>query len=176
MGPRNSDGMRWEPTAHEFHSVLEPFTWGASTYVILPVPAGLYAEALGLGTRRAAGTLNDQRVNVGLTRVASLPDPFVYVGPGLRRRMLADPGDVVEGVLAPVDPDVVELPADVESALAVAGATGGWESLRPAVRRRRLAAVESARRPDTRERRIAALVSEILGEDDLAEDRVRPVR
>ncbi|KAB7743968.1 hypothetical protein GA707_10890 [Nostocoides sp. F2B08] len=162
MGSGTADGMRWEPDAHEFPSVLEPFAWGGSTYVILRVPAGLYSEALALGTRRAAGTLNDQRVNVGLTRVSSLPDPYVYVGPGLRRRIEADPGDVVDCVLAPADPDLVELPADVESALAAAGATDRWELLRPAVRRQRLAAIESAKRPITRERRVAALVSEVL--------------
>lgn len=173
MGPGNTGGMRWEPPVHEFQSVLEPFTWGASTYVILRVPAGLYDEALGLGTRRAAGTLNDQRVNVGLTRVSSLPDPYVYVGPGLRRRIEAAPGDVVDCLLAPVDPDVVDLPADVASALAAVGATDGWESLRPAVRRRRLAAVESAQRPSTRERRIRALVSEILAADGRSEDTGR---
>ena len=163
MGSGNGDGMRWEPAVHAFESVLEPFAWGGSTYVILRVPAGLYSEARGLGTRRAAGTLNDQRVNVGLTRVSLLPDPYVYVGPGLRDRIEAEMGDVVDGVLSPADPDLVELPDDVGSALDAAGATDRWGILRPAVRRQRLAVIESAKRPSTRERRVAALVAEVLG-------------
>ncbi|MGA8044715.1 MAG: YdeI/OmpD-associated family protein [Dermatophilaceae bacterium] len=158
----NQDGMRCEPDPRDFQSVLEPFAWGGSTYVILRVPPGLYADAMELGTRRAAGTMNGQPVNVGLTRVSLLPDPYVYVGPGLRARIEADPGDVVDCVMAPVDPDHVDLPADVESALAVARALDRWESVRPAMRRRRLAVIESARRPSTRERRIAELVAEVL--------------
>lgn len=153
--------MRREPDPHEFQSVLEPFAWGGSTYVILQVPPDLYSDAMELGTRRAAGTMNGRPVNVGLTRLSSLPEPYVYVGPGLRARIEADPGDVVDCVMAPVDPDLVDLPPDVESALAVAGALDGWESLRPATRRQRLASIESAKRPSTRERRISALVAEV---------------
>lgn len=162
MGSGEPEGMRREPGAHDFQSVLEPFTWGGSTYVILRVPAGLYSRALEWGTRRAAGTMNGHPVNVGLTRVSLLPDPYVYVGPALRRRIEARPGDLVDCDLAPVDPDLVDLPPDVEAALAAAGVLDRWELLRPPVRRQRLAAIESARRQSTRERRISALVEDQL--------------
>ena len=55
------------------------------------------------------------------------------------------------------------LPEDVAERLADAGVLQRWEGLPPADRRRRLYPVESAARPETRARRIAALVDELAG-------------
>ena len=151
------------PAAHPFEAVVEPFTWGRNTYLVLRVPDELAAAARGLGTNRVAGTMDGADVNVGLNRAPDLPEAFVYVGDSMRRRLGVTAGDVVECVLAPADPDVVVLPEDVEEALAEAGALDRWEALRPGRRRALLVPVEGARRPETRARRISDLVATVGG-------------
>jgi hypothetical protein len=144
---------------HRFEGRVESLEWGGSRYTIIRVPAELADDARAAGTRRVGGHIDDVRVNAALTRAPVVDGPFLWAGSGLLRRLRVEPGEPVECVLAPVDPDQVDLPADVEQALHDAGAMDAWDALRPASRRRRLQSVESARRADTRTRRIADLVA-----------------
>ncbi|MGL5867380.1 MAG: YdeI/OmpD-associated family protein [Dermatophilaceae bacterium] len=154
---RRGDDGRWT-----FTGVVEPVHWGRATYTVLRVPLGLADDARALGTRRVAGTIEGEPVNLAVNRVAELDEPFVYAGASLLRRIRVEPGEPVSCALAPEDPDAVHVPPDVEQAIDDAGGRARWESLTPADRRRKVYTVESARTAATRERRIAAVIRDLL--------------
>ncbi|MGL5818756.1 MAG: YdeI/OmpD-associated family protein [Phycicoccus sp.] len=142
--------------------VVESVRWGRATYTVLCVPAGLADDAQALGTRRVAGTVEGEPVNLAVNRVAELGEPFVYAGASLLRRIRVEPGEPVTCVLAPEDPDAVHVAPDVAAAVDAAGARDTWDALTPAARRRRVYTVESARTASTRERRLAAVIRDLL--------------
>lgn len=139
-------------------ALVESLPWGRNVYTVLRVPEDLADAARAAGTRRVEGTVEDVEVNLGVNRADVLPDSFFYAGAGLLRRLGARPGDVVRCRLRPADPDVVPLADDVRRALVESGRLDAFESRRPAERRRLLAPVEDAVRPETRERRLRALL------------------
>lgn len=151
--------MSSSPAWVSFDAMVEPLVWGESTYTIIRLDDALAGAAAGQRTRRVEGRVEDVEVNVGLNRADVLEDAFMYVGGSLRRRLGVRPGDVVRCRLRPADPDLVPLPDDVREALAGAGRLASFERRRPAERRRLLQPVEDAARPETRARRIAALVA-----------------
>lgn len=142
-----------------FDALVEPLVWGESTYTIIRLDGALVQAATEQRTRRVEGSIEDVEVNVGLNRADVVEDAFMYVGGSLRRRLGVTPGEVVRCTLRPADPDHVPLPGDVREALTAAGRLGAFERRRPAERRRLLQPVEDAARPETRARRIAALVA-----------------
>lgn len=142
----------------EHDGLIELMPWGRSTYTILRLPATLETATRAARTRRVEGAIEDIAVNVGLNRADVLPDAFAYVGAALQRRVGARPGDVVRCRLRPADPDQVPLTDDVERALDRAGRRAVFEQRSPAQRRRLLQPVDDAARPETRLRRIDALV------------------
>lgn len=60
-------------------------------------------------------------------------------------------------------PREVETPDDLAAALDMAGARAGWERLSYSHRREWVEAIEQARRPETRARRVAAAVAKAAG-------------
>lgn len=155
--------MRPDPPV-QFDALLEPLAWGRNVYTIVRVPDELASRARAESTRRVEGSIDDVGVNMGLNRADVIADTFVYVGSSLQRRLDRGPGDVVQCRLAPADPDHVPLPDDVAEALEDSGRRDAFES-RPAPERRRLLVpVEGAARAPTRERRIAALIAQLLAD------------
>ncbi len=148
---------------HTFDAVVEPLEWGRSRYTIIRVPEALVDDARVEGTRRVAGTIDGVAVNLGLAGAPHVEGSFVWAGASLLHRLGAAAGEPVRCVLGPVDPDVVPVPPDVAAALADADLAGRWESLSAATRRRLLVPVESARREETRARRVAALTTQVGG-------------
>ncbi len=60
-------------------------------------------------------------------------------------------------------PRVVEPPADFAAALDAAGAREAWEKLAPSHKKAHVTAIEEAKAPETRQRRIAKAVATIAG-------------
>jgi hypothetical protein len=148
-----SAGAPWD-----FESTVDAVVWGRSRYTVVRVPEGLAAGARAEGTRRVAGTIDDQPVDLALNRAPVVDGPFLWAGASLLRRLRVEAGEPVTCRLAPADPDEVLLPDDVERALVAAGVLGTWEALPAPTRRRRLQPVASARTAGTRERRVRELV------------------
>ncbi len=144
-----------------FSAVVEPMAWGRSTYRVIRVPDSLVDAARAAGTRRVAGTVDEVEVNLALTRNDVVDDHYLYAGASLLRRLGVRAGDVVDCVLAPVDPDEVAVPGEVVDALEGAGLAGQWEALAPSTRRRLLQPVQSARRESTRADRVAVLLDRV---------------
>lgn len=142
----------------EFDAPLQLMTWGRNVYVVLFLDARLDRAAAEERTRRVEGSVDGVEVNLGINKADVAHAPFLYVGTALRRRLGAQAGDVVGCRLRPADPDHVPVPDDVRSALETAHRQQAFDSLRPAERRRLLQPVDDAAQPETRQRRIAALV------------------
>ena len=148
---------------HEFDALVEPLHWGRNRYTVVRVPPELVDAAGREGTHRVRGEIDGIPVNLALTKAPVVEGSFLYVGAALLRRLGGAVGLPVTCRLAPADPDEVDLPGDVEDALADAGLLGVWERLRPAVRRQRLVPVEAVVTPAARARRIRALLAGLPG-------------
>ena len=88
-----------------------------------------------------------------------LDGTFLWTGASLIRRLGAAPGETLSVRLRKADARVVEMPDDLAAALRAADRTGRWEELTPGKRCSLLYGIDSAKRADTRARRIAALVT-----------------
>ncbi|MEM6373311.1 MAG: YdeI/OmpD-associated family protein [Pseudomonadota bacterium] len=143
-----------------FDGMIEPMEWGKNTYTILRIPDAVIAD-LPSGTRHIEGEFGEYPVNLALTKAPVLDGVFVYTGKSFLRDSALDVGTPFEARIRPADPNHVEMPGDVSSALRAAGYGAQWAALSAGDRRGRLALVNSAKRPDTRSRRIAKLISEL---------------
>lgn len=89
----------------------------------------------------------------------------VHIFPLLKSIRIAigkDIGDLVEiTVEEDVAPRTVEVPVDLGVALAAAGLSGAFDSLSYSRQREYVRRVEEAKRPKTRERRVAEVVAEL---------------
>ena len=85
------------------------------------------------------------------------------------RRSHRDAAGVVEGepltvtLTLDTEPRTIDAPADLRTALAAAGAWDRWQALSFTHRREHAEAVESAKKPETRARRIAKCVAMVAG-------------
>lgn len=140
-----------------FEGRIEPLEWGRNTYTILRLPSEVMA-ALG-PAKRVEGEIGNHPVDMGVARADVIADPFLYTGKAFLRAAGIEPGETVDVRLRPADPDAVEVPSDVAAAIRTAGRMASWEATTPGRRRAALHDVARAKRPETRARRIAALVA-----------------
>ena len=142
----------------EFDALVEVLAWGRSIYTIVRLDPALVHAATVAQTRRVEGTIDETWVNVGVNRSDVIPDAFMYAGKALQRRLRVRQGDVVSCRLRPADPEDVPIAEDVHHALAQGGRLDAFQRKAPAERRRLLQPIEEAAKPETRQRRIAALL------------------
>ena len=145
-----------------FTGQIVPMTWGNSAYTVLPVPAEIVA-ALG-PTKRVEGEINEHPINLALTKAPALEDVFLWTGKTLLDRAQLKPGEHLEVRLKAVDSDVVEVPPDLRNALRSAGVTGAWDAQSAGKRRNQVHLIETAKRSETRAKRISKLLT-ALGAD-----------
>ena len=143
-----------------FEARVEPMEWGRNTYTIVRLPEDVIS-ALPKGTKRVEGEFGDFPVNLALTKAPVIDDTFVYTGKTFLRDSGLEPGEVFDARLRAADPNEVDLPDDVAAALRSAGRSADWAALSPGQQRARLHLVNTAKRADTRIRRIAKLISEL---------------
>lgn len=146
-----------------FEGRVEPVQWGRSIYTVLPLPTAIATALDRTGAKRVEGEIADHPVNLAPARAPVIDGPFLWTGKTLLDAAGIAPGDPVEVRLRPADPDHVDLPADVATALAAAGRSADWAALSPGKRRGLLHRVETAKRAETRAKRIAALVAGLTG-------------
>lgn len=144
-----------------FEAAIEPMAWGKSTYTILRLP-GDVAEALKAeGAKRVEGEIGDHPVNLAMTTAPVIEGVFLWTGQSLLEAAGVSPGQRLEIRLRKADPDQVETPDDVAAGLRAAGKSADWDALSAGKKRGMLYHVTSAKRADTRTRRIAKLIAEL---------------
>ena len=140
------------------HTVLEPF--GPATAIEL---TDAQVDELGGGKRAAVVVdIGDRTARV---RLAVMDGRNVIgLSKAVRTQLGVDIGDEVD---ATIDLDTaereVEVPDDLATALTDAGARAAFEGLSYSRRKEIARSVAEAKRPETRERRIAAAVAELAG-------------
>lgn len=145
----------------EFEGRIEPVTWGRATYTLLRLPPDVATALEERGARRVEGEINEHPVNLALSRAPVVDGVFLWAGQSLLGRLGVEPGDPLEVRLRPASPDAVDTPDDLDAALRAAGLAEDWNRLTPGRRRGIIYRVESARTAATRQRRIAAALTEI---------------
>lgn len=136
---------------------------GASWSFLL-LPAAASAKVPTRGSTTVQGTLNGQHFRATLE-----PDGrgshWLKVPRRLRQAARAAAGDVVALAIAPAQGALeARVPADLRRALAAAPkARAQWSAITPAARRDWILWITSARRPETRARRIAGACDMLAG-------------
>lgn len=139
----------------EFRAELE---LGGKTATGIEVPAEV-VEALGSGRRPAVRvTLRDHTYR---TTVAVMGGRFLLpVSAEVRSAAGVAAGDVLDvGIELDTEPRTVEVPADLAAALAAEPAAGrAFAALPPGRQKELVRGVESAKKPETRQRRLLAAI------------------
>ena len=149
-----------------FEGTVEPMEWGNSTFTVLRLPDEI-AEALkSAGVKRVEGEIADHPVNLAPTTAPAIDGMFLWTGKSLLKRIGIVPGERVEVRLRPADANAVETPDDVTRALLSSGQLDSWEALTPGKKRGLIHQIESAKKPETRARRITKLMKDLDPNDD----------
>lgn len=146
---------------HSFEGRVEPLQWGKATYTILRIPGDI-AEALAAQkTKRVEGEINDNPINLALTRMPAVDDVFLWAGKTLLKKVPLKPGELVHVRLRKADQDAVDVPDDLAAVLHQAGLTDLWVRLTPGKRRGLIHNIDIARTSETRAKRISALLADL---------------
>jgi hypothetical protein len=151
--------VRWPASVPpvRFTAVLET---NGKTATGIEVPEAV-VEQLGGGNRPAvAVTLREHTYR---TTVGRMGGRFlVPVSAQVRKAAGVVPGDTLDvGIELDEAPRTVEVPADLAAALAEAGVRDAWDRLAYTHRKEDVRSVEEAKKPETRQRRIAAAVRKV---------------
>ncbi|MEM1448299.1 MAG: YdeI/OmpD-associated family protein [Planctomycetota bacterium] len=162
MGTRKRDEHRFEATIVHDDAIAKGYM---KHYVSVPDDVARALEESGGG--RLVGSIDGIVFSRTMQR---RPDggPCLRFGAGWLRDAGLEEGTVVEVVVRrDPDPDRVEIPSELTSALrALPGVAKYWASLTPGRRRTLAYSIERAKRPETRERRVNALI-ELLQDEQL---------
>ena len=145
----------------EFEGRIVPMEWGTSVYTVLPLPDHISKALSAEGAKRVEGEINDHPVNLALTKAPVMDATFLYTGKSVLKAIDATPGQTLFVRLRKADPDHVDVPTDVVNAVRSAELTVVWQKLTPGRKRGLLHSVATAKRAETRARRIASLLDEI---------------
>ncbi|MEM6384989.1 MAG: YdeI/OmpD-associated family protein [Pseudomonadota bacterium] len=141
-----------------FQTTVTPVEWGRSTYTVIVLPDSIAEHFAATGTKRVEGEINDHPINVGLAKADAMPGTFIWAGKAFLEAAGIEPGTKIELRLRAADPNQVDVPNDVVSALTASGKLADWNALTPGKQRGFLHQVNTAKRAETRHKRIQKLV------------------
>ena len=144
-----------------FEGRVVPMEWGDSTYTILPLPEDVAEILRAIGAKRVEGEINDLPVNLALTKAPVFDGTFLWAGKTLLDDCGIEPGERIDVRLRKADPNFVETPEDVLLALRQNNASEDWFALTAGKQRGHLHQVNTAKRAETRQKRIAKLIDEL---------------
>lgn len=144
-----------------FEGRIEAVEWGRATYTVLILPDDVAAALHAEGAKRVEGEINDYPVNLRLSKADAIPGIFLWTGKSLLEAAGISPDALVEVRLRKADPNHVETPVDVTEALMKANVMAWWETLTPGKKRSLLHSISTAKRQETRARRIVALAESL---------------
>lgn len=144
-----------------FEARIVPMEWGDNTYTVLPLPDDVTDALTAQGAKRVEGEINDHPVNLALTKAPVIDQTFLWAGKSLLDDCGVTPGEWIDVRLRKADPNFVETPDDVLLALRQQDATSLWMALTPGKQRGHLHTINTAKRADTRAKRIAKLLTDL---------------
>lgn len=119
-------------------------------------------EELGGGKRAAVRvTIGDRTARLRLAVMGG--QNLIGLSKASREELGVDYGDEVEALIERDDaPRDLPVPDDLAAALAqIAGARAAFDALAPSHRKEHIRAIEDAKKPETRERRVSAAVAKV---------------
>jgi hypothetical protein len=143
-----------------FDAVLEKHESGSATAIFIPFDVH---EAFGKrGRVPVCGTINGAPFRSSVFRMGDAPY-FMVVNRKLRELAGVEAGETVSVVMRRDDePRTVDVPDDLRAALETApGALDAWSRLSFTHQREHVEAIEEAKRPETRARRVAKALEHI---------------
>ncbi len=156
MSIENLPGGVTKPTHINFHTTILQF--GNNTGIHVPDEV---IEKLGGGKRPLVNvTVNDYRYR---SAVATMEGKFMISFSSEHRNASGiQGGDEVDVKLAlDLDPRSIDIPKDLEAALTDAKTLAAFNKSAPSMKKEYVRQVESAKSPETRERRIAKIVEKL---------------
>ena len=144
-----------------FEGRIIPMIWGENTNTVLPLPDDIAQTLQAQNAKRIVGEINDHPIYLALTKAPVIDGIFLYTGKSLLDRIGVSPDEPLEVRLRPAPTDQVDVPDDVTKALRAADRTAHWDSLSPGKRRGVLHQITSAKRAETREKRIAKMLADL---------------
>lgn len=144
-----------------FEGEIISMPWGDSVYTVLPVPDDIAEILATQNARRIEGEINDHPINLALTKAPVIDGTFLWTGKSLLREIGISPGEPLEIRLRRAPDDAVDVPEDIMLALRQAEALDVWDALTPGKQRSLLYQIKTAKRAETRIKRIAKMIAEI---------------
>lgn len=144
---------------HSFLGRIELMEWGKSTYTVLPIPDEVAVALNSAGAKRVEVELNDHPFNMALTKSPAIAGTFIYTGKTILHAAGISPGEEIEVRLCKANPDLVDVPEDVMLAIRAAARSDTWSALTPGKQRGLLHIVNTAKRAETRAKRIVQLIA-----------------
>ncbi|MGR3511474.1 MAG: YdeI/OmpD-associated family protein [Paracoccaceae bacterium] len=141
-----------------FEGQVEAIEWGRSVYTVLILPDHISSALASMGAKRVEGEINDHPINLGLSKADVIPGTFLWTGKSLLDAAGIEPGEPIDVRLRKADATHVDVPEDVTAALIKSAALTAWEALTPGKQRSHLHPITTAKRAETRAKRIAKLV------------------
>ena len=138
---------------------VEPVEWGKSTYTVLLIPDQITVALKNSGAKRVEVELNDHPFNMALTKSPAISGTFIYTGKTILDAAKISPGEAIDVRLRKADPDLVEVPNDVMSAIRGSALSDAWSALTPGRQRGLLHTINTAKRAETRAKRIVKLMT-----------------
>nr|WP_256439786.1 YdeI/OmpD-associated family protein [Ruegeria sp. R13_0] len=132
---------------------------GQSTYTVLPIPHEIAAAFKKSGAKRVEVELNDHPFNMALAKSSVISEAFVCTRKAVLRSARISPSEDIDVRLHKADPNFLEMPYDVISAVRAANLSDTWSALTPGKTRGLVLAANTAERAETRVKRIAQLIS-----------------
>ena len=142
----------------EFEGRIVPMEWGKSVYTVLPIPTEIATTLEAEGAKRVEGEINDHPVNLALTKAPVIEGLFLWAGKSFLDEVGITPGEMLDVRLRKADESIVEIDDDIVLALRQAEATDRWAALTPGKQRGLLHGIKTAKRADTRIKRIAKMI------------------
>lgn len=142
------------------HTFTAPIHAGdqGGAYVVVPFDV---EAAFGSKRPKVRATFDGEGYRGSLVRMGG-PDHILIVRKAIRETIGKGPGDDVEVTVAlDTAPRTVEVPADLAAALAEAGLRDAFDALSYTRQREAVEAIEAAKRPETRVRRVAGVVGRL---------------
>ncbi|MEO1638451.1 MAG: YdeI/OmpD-associated family protein [Pseudomonadota bacterium] len=144
-----------------FEGRVESMEWGKSVYTVLRLPPDIADALAAQGAKRVEGEIDDHPVNLAPTKAPVIDGVFLWAGKTLLDEIGIEPGETLDVRLRKADDSIVEVDDDVLLALRQAEATDRWNALTPGKRRGLLHGVTTAKRAETRAKRIAKMIAEL---------------
>jgi len=147
-----------EPEVHEFEAQIEEAPRGGAL-IAVPFDA---KEVLGSGRPRIVATFDGISYRGS---IASMGGRYVLgVKKAIRENLNKQPGDTIRVTIkADTAPRVVTVPPDLDQALKSAGLREAFDKLSYTHQRENVSAIEGAKKPETRTRRIEATLDRLRG-------------